>query len=469
MLKRNKIKVTFYGGAGQVTGANFLLQEENGLKILFDCGLVQGKKIGEEMNRDAFPYNPAEIDYLFVSHAHIDHIGRIPKLVRDGFHGKIISTPPTKEIAEIMLVDSLGILGKEAKHDNKPPIYDEDDCRKTMELWQEGIPYNKEFTIGNFTVRLSDSGHILGSSMTELVWTDGPTGFQKRKLIYTGDLGNSPSIILRDTELIADADYLIMESCYGDRNHEPRDASRGMLEDTIENTVKRNGALIIPAFSIEKTQEILFEIKRMMEESRIPLIKVFLDSPLAIKVTEVYKKYHNYMNAEAMKLFNIDPEEGLFAFPQLHQTPTTEESIAIKNFANPKIIIAGSGMSNGGRILHHEKNYLPDPNSTLLLTGYQSVQTLGRIIQEGEKSVRIMGETIPVKASVVTITGYSGHKGSDDLLEFVSDTADQLKKAYIVLGEPKSSLYFVQRVRDALAVNAMAPVYGESVILDDED
>lgn len=469
MIKRNKVKVTFHGGAGQVTGANFLLEEENGTKILFDCGLVQGKKIGEDMNREAFPYKPSEVDYLFVSHAHIDHIGRIPKLVHDGFRGKILSTPPTREIAEIMMVDSLGILGKEAKRDEKPPIYDEDDCKKAMELWQEGVPYGKEFQVGNFTAKFKDSGHILGSAMTELSWQDGPTGFEKRKLVYTGDLGNSPSIILNDTERIEDADYLIMESCYGDRNHEPRSASQGMLEDAIEDTVKRGGVLMIPAFSIEKTQEILFEIKRMMEESRIPLIKVFLDSPLAIKVTEIYRKYHNYMNANNMKLHELRSQEGPFAFPQLHQTLTTEESMAIKDAANPKIIIAGSGMSNGGRILHHEKNYLSDTKSTLLLTGYQSAGTLGRIIQDGAKSIKIMGEDVAVEANVVSITGYSGHKGSDDLLDFVTHTADQVKKIYVVLGEPKSSLYFVQRVRDALALNASAPVQGETVVLEDDN
>ncbi|MEK7066269.1 MAG: MBL fold metallo-hydrolase, partial [Patescibacteria group bacterium] len=370
MNKGPEVKVTFYGGTGQVTGANFLLHIDpdsggkGGIKILFDCGLVQGGKVGEDTNRNPFPYKPSEIDYLIVSHAHIDHVGRIPKLVRDGFRGKIFSTPPTREVADIMMLDSLGILGKEAKHDSQPLLYEEEDCKKAMELWEEGVPYYKEFKLGLFTVSFKDSGHIIGSAMTEFVWLDGPTGIQKRKLVYTGDLGNSPSIILRDTDIINDADYLIMESCYGDRNHEPRAKSRGMLEDVIENTVRKNGVLMIPAFSIEKTQEILFEIKRMMEESRIPLVKVFLDSPLAIKVTAIYKKYHDYMNVSATREYKLNPEDGLFAFPQLHPTLTTEESIEIKNASNPKIVIAGSGMSNGGRILHHEKNYLPDPNST---------------------------------------------------------------------------------------------------------
>ncbi|MBI3633454.1 MAG: MBL fold metallo-hydrolase [Candidatus Vogelbacteria bacterium] len=453
-----RVKINFYGGAGSVTGANFLLEEDNGIKILFDCGLVQGAK-DDPINTGAFPYDPSKIDYLIVSHAHIDHIGRIPKLVKEGFRGRILSTPPTREISDIMLVDSLGILGKEAKYNKRDPIYDEEDVRLAMTFWDEGIPYHKTFDMGNFRVTFKDSGHILGSTITELVYNG-------KKIVYTGDLGNSPSVLLKDTEVITDADYLIMESVYGDRNHESHNVSRDMLEDAIENTVRANGVLMIPAFSIEKTQEILFEINKMMEESRIPLVKVFLDSPLAIKVTDIYKKYKSYFNDSAMKEYAFHPNDGIFAFPQLLRTLTTEESIAIKNYSNPKIVIAGSGMSNGGRILHHEKNYLPDKRSTLILTGYQSVGTLGRLIQEGAKTVRIMGEEVRVKANVVSITGYSGHKGSDALLDFVSHTADKVKKVFVVLGEPKSSLFLVQRIRDNLAIDASSPNYGDSYYLD---
>lgn len=459
----SKLKITFYGGAGSVTGANFLLEEilpdSNGLKILFDCGLVQGGKLCESINCDDFPYKPSEIDYLIISHAHLDHIGRIPKLVREGFKGKILSTPPTKEISEIMLIDSMGILGKEAKANNQVPLYNEYDVARSMNFWDEGIPYHTEFVLGNFKLRFLDAGHILGSAMTEII-------YNSKKIVYTGDLGNSPNVLLNDTEVIFDADYLIIESVYGDRNHELHDKSRDILEDAIENTVRSGGVLMIPAFSVEKTQEILHEIDKMMEESRIPLVKVFLDSPLAIKVTDIYKRYESYFNKTALKLSLSHSEEGMFAFPQLVRTLKTEESIAIKNASNPKIIIAGSGMSNGGRILHHERNYLPDKQSTLLITGYQSANTLGRLIQEGAKNVRIMGENVEVKANVVSITGFSGHKGSDDLLDFVARTADNVSRVFVALGEPKSSTFLVQKIRDNLAIDAVAPSYGESFELD---
>lgn len=459
----SKLKITFYGGAGSVTGANFLLEEVSpnggGMKILLDCGLVQGGRLCEGINCNKFPYEPSSIDYLIVSHAHLDHIGRIPKLVREGFKGRILSTPPTREISSVMLVDSMGILGKEAAANNEEPLYNEDDVNRTMEMWDEGHTYHEEFSLGNFKIRFLDAGHILGSVMVEIIYNG-------KKIVYTGDLGNSPNVLLNNTEMVKDADYLIVESVYGDRNHEPHNTSRDMLEDAIENTVKSKGVLMIPAFSIEKTQEVLYEINKMMEESRIPLVKVFLDSPLAIKVTDIYKKYNTYFNQAAIDHGTRHPDEGMFAFPQLVPTLKTEESIAIKQQSNPKIIIAGSGMSNGGRILHHEKNYLPDPQSTLLVTGYQSANTLGRLIQEGAKKVRIMGEDVQVRAKVVSITGYSGHKGSDDLLDFVAYTADKVKKVFVVLGEPKSSTYMVQKIRDNLAIDAITPVYGESYELD---
>ena len=455
----SKVKVTFYGGAENVTGANFLLEEVGGVKILLDCGLAQGGNNYMDINWGKFPYDPASIDYLVISHAHIDHVGRIPKLVKAGFKGKILSTPPTRDIAGIMLMDSLGILGKEAKMMKKDPMYTEEDVVRSMTLWQEGIPYHREYKVGNFLMTLRDSGHILGSSMSEFV-------INGKKIVYTGDLGNSPNVLLNDTEVITDADYLIMESVYGDRNHEPHNMSRDMLEDAIEGTVRSDGVLMIPAFSIEKTQEILFEINKMMEESRIPLVKVFLDSPLAIKVTDVYNKYRSYFNPLAMKEYAFHPQDGIFAFPQLIRTLKTEESISIKSYSNPKIIIAGSGMSNGGRILHHETNYLPDKKSTLLITGYQSANTLGRLVQEGAKKVKIMGDDVQVRASVVSITGFSGHKGADDLLDFVSHTADKVKHIFVALGEPKSSMYLVQRIRDNLALDASIPEYGQSFDLD---
>jgi metallo-beta-lactamase family protein len=282
--------------------------------------------------------------------------------------------------------------------------------------------------------------------------------------MFTGDLGNSPSPILPDTEKITDVDYLIMESVYGDRNHESRDNRKKLLEETIEDNYKRNGTLIIPTFSLERSQELLFELNDLVGNKRIPIMPIFFDSPLAIRLTEIFKQFKDYFNETAQKAMIHD--KYIFDFPGLHSTLKSEESKTINEVPNPKVIIAGSGMSSGGRVVHHERHYLPDPNNTLLLTGYQAVGTPGRLIQEGVKTVRISGEYVPIRSHVVTISGYSGHKDSDGLLNFVEDSQDTLKKIFVVMGEPKSSMFLVQKIRDNLALDAQAPELGDSVSLE---
>jgi len=445
----NKSKLSFLGGAGTVTGSNFLLEDEKAdVKILVDCGFFQGCKVCDDKNREDFPYDPSSIDYLFITHAHIDHIGRIPKLVKDGFRGKIYSTIPTMQIAEIMLTDSMGILEKEAKQDKLPPIYTEEDVKQAMRLW-EGVSYYKPINIqGGFQATFKDAGHILGSSMV-ILERDG------RKIVFTGDLGNSPAPLLRDTDKISDVDYIVMESVYGDRNHESFDERKYLLEDTIEETVRAGGSLIVPAFSLERTQVLLFEINSLVEGGRIPAVSVYLDSPLAIKVTDIYKKSNEYFNNIAMGI--IKSGDDIFKFPNLHFTLTTEESKAIAKNTGPKVIIAGSGMSNGGRIVHHERMYLPDEKNTLLLIGYQAAGTLGRMLEEGAKQVTIFGDNIPVRAKVKKIRGYSAHKDHDGLMDFISNTADTVEKVFMAMGEPKSALFLAQRARDYLGVNGIVP------------
>ncbi|MFA6254012.1 MAG: MBL fold metallo-hydrolase [Candidatus Paceibacterota bacterium] len=449
-----KTTITFYGGVGEVTGANFLLTDgPSDLKIVIDCGLFQGDRAFDEKNREPFPYDPKTIDYLFITHAHLDHVGRIPKLVKDGFRGVIYSTAPTKEIAEIALLDSLNLFRKENGEDVEP-FFNKDNLNLAMTLWQT-VEYHETVNLKEgLRVTLKDAGHILGSTMYEFARGD-------HRLVFTGDLGNSPSPLLRDTEILTNTNYLVMESVYGDRNHEDRSQRRNILEDTIEDTMRSGGTLMIPAFSIERTQEILFEIENMMEESRIPLAPVFLDSPMGIEVTAVYKKYSKFLNDEV----RAEIEQGgdkIFHFPQLHETMSTDESKAIFQ-ANPKkIILAGSGMSTGGRIIHHEKNYLSDPKSTLLLVGYQQVGSLGRMLQEGARTVKILGEEIPIRAKIVSIHGYSAHKDSDHLLQFVDSTKDTIKKVFVAMGEPKSAMFLAQRLRDYLGINAKCPEAGET-------
>jgi metallo-beta-lactamase family protein len=256
-------------------------------------------------------------------------------------------------------------------------------------------------------------------------------------------------------------DYMVIESVYGDRNHESRDSRRKLLEEALEDNFKRKGTLLIPVFSLERSQELLLELNSLVEEHRIPVMPIFLDSPLAIKLTEIFKQYKNYFNEKAQKIMTVD--QHLFDFPGLRTTLLAEDSKMIYKVPGPKVIIAGSGMSLGGRIVHHEKEYLPDPNNTLLLLGYQAVGTPGRLLQEGVKTVNISGSYVKVRARVVTIFGYSGHKDSDGLLRFVEDTQKSVRKVFAVMGEPKSAMFLVQKLRDNLGISAYAPEQDETV------
>jgi metallo-beta-lactamase family protein len=445
-------RVTFFGGASTVTGANFLFEADD-TRILVDCGLEQGKGFSEDKNYEPFPYDPKSIDVLFATHAHADHIGRIPRLVREGFSGVIYSTPATRELSSVMFDDALGILAEEARKQAREPLYEKEDVAKALALWKT-LPYHHlEKLSGAVSVVLKDAGHILGSAMVELT-------IQGKKVIFTGDLGNSPSPLLRDTEVVSDADYLIIESVYGDRNHESREARRDIFTKAVKDTIARKGTLLIPSFSIDRTQVLLYELNNLVEDGVIEPLPVFLDSPLAIAVTKIYERYNGDFNDAIKK--EIAGGDNIFDFPKFSFTPRVEDSKAIIEVPNPKIVIAGSGMSGGGRVLHHEKHYLSDTNNILLLVGYQVAGTFGRRLQDGAKKVRIFNEEIPVNAEVRVLEGYSAHKDSEHLVRFVEDSQKTLKKVFVAMGEPKSSLFLVQRLRDYLGVNAVAPSAGES-------
>ena len=419
--------------------------------------MFQGGEDAGSMNREPFHYDPAEIDYLIITHSHADHIGRVPKLVRDGFRGKIYSSEASYDLAEVMMADSLKIVGYEAKKKDIDPLYEKQDVEQAMKLWRH-IPLHSPLELpGGFSMTLHEAGHILGSTMAKF-------HYGSKNIVFTGDIGNSPDPLLRDTEEVTDADYMIIESVYGDRNHEDREQRVSKLKNAVMETIAKKGILMIPSFALERTQNLLFILNELVESGELPHIPVFLDSPLAINITNVFRKHSNILNAGVQEALKND--DDVFSFPGLKETYTIDDSKAIMRIPNPKMIISSAGMSHAGRIIHHEKQYLGDPKNMLLFVGYQAVGTLGRIIQDGAKKVKLLGKEIEIQATVETISGYSAHKDSDHLVEFVGKSADRLQKVFVCMGETKSSLFLVQRIRDYLGVKAVAPDIDEEVILD---
>jgi metallo-beta-lactamase family protein len=450
-------KLTFYGGAKSVTGANYLFESEQ-TKILIDCGLTQGVTYCEHCNFAPFQYDTKVIDAVFITHAHIDHTGRLPHLYKQGFRGKIYSTPPTKDFAQQLLSDSVNILQREAQEKKLPPMYTSQDLRKLLKLWKK-IPYRKKITIKDIEVEFFDAGHILGSSFIAVT-------AEGKRTIFSGDLGNCPNPLLKDTEPIGQADYVLIESTYGGRTHEDTQRKTQLLEQTIEDTIKRNGVLMIPAFAMERTQQLLFEINEMAEHSRIPRVPVFLDSPLAIKLTAIYKKYlQNAEYTDLSTIHHIQAGDAIFDFPGLQFTRTKKASIQINSVPAPKVIIAGSGMSNGGRITHHERRYLSDPNSTILFIGYQAKDTLGRQILEKNKVVTIHGDEIPVRCNIKAIGGYSAHADQPQLLEWLGTAQNKPKQIFIVQGEEDQATALAQKITTDLNIKATVPSQNDQVIL----
>ena len=448
--------ISFHGGVGSVTGANFLL-EAGEAKILIDCGLVQGDRFAMDTNCDAFAYTPEGADILLVTHAHADHIGRIPKLVRDGFRGVIYSTPPTRDLANVMLRDAYKVMLYEEERYGTKRCFEERDIDDALALWKSH-PYHHSFDLpGEITAEFTDAGHILGSAMISLTRNG-------KKFLFTGDIGNIPQPLLNPPEIVEGYDYLLMESVYGDRSHEEVKERADLLKMYIEDTIKKQGTLIIPAFSLERTQGMLYEINNFFESGAVQPIPVFLDSPLAINVTEIYRKYTGYLKDAVRE--QIQGGDDIFDFPKLKFTHSTKDSSEIERVHGAKIIIAGSGMSHGGRILGHEKKYLEDPKTTLLLVGYQAVGSLGRLLNDGAKKVRILDTDVKVKAKIARIRGYSGHADRDQLVEFVGKGGEKAKQVFVTMGEERASLFLVQRLRDYLGVHAIAPSPHDRISID---
>lgn len=462
----------FCGGVGTATGANFLLTITTNKthRILLDCGFLQGVPGANAFNAKKFSYIPEDIDILLVSHAHADHIGRIPRLVKAGFKGVIYSTPATRDLAAIMLRDSAQIIMRETPQ-GEEGLYTAEDVEHALSLWKNMHYYEEKELLPQVFVQYKDAGHILGSSIIEISTEQEQTSLDntkvqvRKKIAYTGDLGNTPSLFLRDTDYVTDANYLIIETVYGDRNHESKEARRYKFEQILRSIIERKRTLIIPAFSLERTQDLLFEINRLVEDKLLPAVPVFIDSPLATKATEVYRRFTSDFKDAARK--QVLSGDDVFDFSKLRFTPRMDESAVIPHTPNPKIIIAGSGMSAGGRIVNHEIRYLPDPETTILFVGYQALGTVGRQIVEGARSVTLEDTVVDVKAEVQTIFGYSSHKDSDALLDFVLKAGEggTLKKVFTVLGEPKSAMFLAQRI-NSFGIGAVYPQLGQTVELD---
>ncbi len=442
--------LSFHGGAKEVTGACYLLETPQ-TKILVDCGMFQGTRECEELNFEKFGFDPSTVDVLLVTHGHLDHVGRIPKLIREGFRGKIYSTAPTKDLSYLILEDALSV----AVHEDKE-LFSKEDIEKTMHLWHE-VAYQDQLQEKNCEIIFHNAAHILGSSMIEIRHAG-------KKFLFTGDLGNQPSELLPLPDTVKNVDYLVIESAYGNKVHEDAKDRVLKLERVVEDITSRGGTLMIPAFATERTQEILFLLNDMLHHRRIPEIPVFVDAPLAIRITAVFEKYLGYYNERIQALIQEHPD--IFKFKKLKFTASVDESKAINNVPAPKVIIAGSGMMSGGRILHHARRYLSDPKSILLIIGYQAGGSIGRRLVDGEKQVKIFGETILVEAEIRSINGFSAHADNPQLFAFVESMQESVKRIFVVQGEEAKSLHLAQEVKDRLGLAAEVPTLGAKIELE---
>ncbi len=443
-----------------VTGANYLLETEQ-RKILIECGLFQGSRKEEKKNYESFPYNPAEIESVLITHAHLDHIGRLPKLIADGFKGDIYATGPTIDFARVMLEDSQKILHEKASKAGVIPLMDNHQIERIMKHFKI-VEYDQAIQINpEMKICFKEAGHVLGSAIIEMYAQD-------KKIVFSGDLGSGRMPILRNPVKIQDADYVLVESAYGDRIHESVQATKDQVEDVVEETACRGGVLMIPSFALERTQQLLYHFNELVENNRIPRVPIFLDSPLAIKLTRIYARYPQYYNKQASLLLKSD--DDIFKFPGLKLTETTAQSKQINQVHPPKIIIAGSGMSVGGRIIHHETRYLSDPKNTLLIVTYQVKGTTGRKILEGAKQVKILDQNIKINAQIKHVNGYSAHADQSELIDWLkgfisSKSIKRPKNIFTVQGDKEAAGVLAQKIRDNLGLSARMPKLGEVIEL----
>jgi len=465
------IKLRFLGAAENVTGSCHLL-EANGIRVLVDCGLYQERDF-QKRNWEPFAEAPGTLDAVVLTHAHLDHCGLLPKLVKDGFKGPIYATEASVDIAEIVMRDSAKIQTEDAAYKKKrherqgksspypyEPLYRMEDVDRVIPLMQP-VRYGKEQKVGTgLTVKFQDAGHILGSASVRFEITKhGAT----RSVLFSGDLGRWDTPILRNPELVDQADFVCIESTYGNRDHKDNGSIAGTLVRVIKAAQRAGGNVVIPSFAIERTQELLYRLGELRAEGRIPKVPVFVDSPMAVRVTEVFRRHHELLDADT--LGRIARGEHPCDFPGLQLTRSVEESKAINRRGGTSIIIAGSGMCTGGRIKHHLFNNLARPESVILFVGYQADGTLGREILNGRERVRLFGEEVEVLARIEKVNGMSAHADRSELLRWLKGLNSAPEKVFVIHGEERASGAFAELVHDRLGWDTHVAKYQETVTL----
>lgn len=476
------MQITFLGATKTVTGSNFLV-EGAGKKFLIDCGLYQGGSKEEEKNDEPFLYDPKEIDFMILTHAHIDHSGRIPLLYNDGFRGAIYTQKATMDLCSIMLPDSGHIQEQEAEWKNRKrvrqgkniviPLYTAEDAEKCMEIFKP-VNYDEIIEITpEIHIRFNDAGHMLGSAIVE-VWIneDG----QDKKIVFSGDIGNNDIPLLSSPTMIETTDYLVMESTYGGRLHNRNDEKANLFLNIVSETLEKNGTVVIPSFAVGRTQEILYEINNLKNNDNSEEFKkeydtlmktpVYVDSPLAISATEIFRENMNLFDEETQQL--IQSGDNPLEFPGLQFTKTADESKSLNEMDGAAIIISASGMCDVGRIKHHLKHHIWNPNSTILFVGYQAPGTLGRRIVDGAKTIKIFGEEIAVNARIEYIEGYSGHADQEWLMNFIYSFITKPKHIFLVHGEPDGQEILREKIVKQLGIPVTIPEFGEIYIIKDE-
>ncbi len=438
--------MTFLGGIGQVTGSCYLLQTQSG-RILLDCGLYQGSREAEQLNETDFEFDPASIDAVVLSHAHLDHSGRLPKLVKEGFKGRVFLTQGSYHLLDLLLSDAAALQLRDAEWENKrrkrarkpavEPLYSMDDVENLLAL-REAYKYKQSFKVlPDVTVSFSDAGHILGSAIVSLTIKEGD---EAKTLVFSGDLGNPNSPLLQDPEVLTQADVLLLESTYGDRDHKPLESTLDELREILALADKDGGNVIIPSFAVGRTQDLFYWLGKLYREGSLPQQRVYLDSPMAIRASTIYEKYTDLFNNDDPEFKRVADQGWQSWLPNLDYSASTEQSMAINRIEGGCIIIAGSGMCTGGRIRHHLKYNLWRRNAHIIFVGFQAQGTLGRELVEGKKYFKMLDSEIKVEASIHTLGGFSAHADQSQLLQWAGSFNEPVPQLYLVHGEPTAAL-----------------------------